>query len=116
MRVLSSFDTVPPEERTKMEMSLIESDFLVLDDVGREYRKEGSSWVGSNIDAYFRKRMNSHLPTLMTSNFSLTKMRDLYGDSIMSILRGSLVEIEVTGKDYRLVEGKQKRDLINGTT
>lgn len=114
MRDLTSFDTVRPEDRAETERKLIDSDFLVLDDIGREYRREGSSWVGSNIDAYFRKRMNASLPTLMTSNFSLSKVKDLYGDSIASIFRGSLVELNVSGEDFRTLEGEGKKKLLGG--
>lgn len=114
MNSLTAFDVVSPEDRGKVVSTLEDADFLVLDDVGREYRKEGSNWVSSNVDQYFRKRMNASLPTLMTSNFSLSKIREFYGESLSSVFRGSLVELSVDGRDFREVEGERKRELLEG--
>ncbi len=113
IHTLSAFDSVSGEERARVEDLLTTSDFLLLDDIGREYRKEGSSWVGANIDQYFRKRVNNGLPTLMTSNFSLDKAREFYGESILSVFRGSLIPIKVEGRDFREIEGDMKRGLLN---
>lgn len=112
MQTLTNFDSVAPERRAQMESLLEHTDFLVIDDVGREYRREGSNWVGANMDAYLRKRMNANLPTLMTSNFSLAKVKEFYGDSILSVFTGSLVEVAVVGRDFREIEGAKRRSLL----
>jgi DNA replication protein DnaC len=112
IHALTSFDTVSSEKRERVESELVNSDILVLDDIGREYRRMGSNWVGSNIDAYFRSRVNAGLPTLMTSNFSFGKIEELYGSSIASIFRGSLVDVEVRGSDFREVEGNRKARFL----
>lgn len=113
MKKLTAFDEVPPEVRAELEKQLLSLDFVILDDVGREHRKEGSTWVSSNVDSIFRQRMHLGVPTILTSNFSMGQVKSMYGDSLASVFRGNLVEIHVASpSDYRPIEGQQMREKL----
>jgi DNA replication protein DnaC len=113
MKKLTAFDEYPGEVRAELEQQILSLDFVVLDDVGREHRKEGSTWVPSNVDSLFRQRMHLGVPTILTSNFSMGQVRSMYGDSLASVFRGNLVEIHVASEsDYRPIEGAQMREKL----
>lgn len=115
MRKLTAFDEVPAEERAALQEQMKSVDFLCIDDVGREYRAQGSNWVASNIDAIFRCRMMTGTPTILTSNFSMNEVEKFYGTSLFSVFRGSLIEVAVEGGDYRAVVGDERRkELLEG--
>jgi len=113
MKKLTAFDEVPADVRAETEKQLLTLDFVVIDDVGREYRREGSNWVSSNVDSIFRQRMHLGVPTILTSNFSMEHVRTMYGDSLASVFRGNLVEVRVEAeKDHRPSEGAEKREKL----
>lgn len=76
---------------------------LALDDLGAERTTDWAiETLGSLIDA----RTAEGLPTIVTSNYSLGQLRELWGGMpgarIASRLGGACERIEVTGRDRRL--------------
>lgn len=76
---------------------------LALDDLGVERPTE---WAMETITGLIDARMASGLPTIVTSNYSLGQLRELWGGMpgarIASRLGGACERIEVTGPDRRL--------------
>lgn len=90
------------EESKKYSNKICTSDFLMLDDLDKEYVSD-SGFVQAKIDEIFRTRIYNELPTLTTSNKNITNLKTKsYTDSILSILKESLFVIEFSSKiDYR---------------
>lgn len=78
-------------------------DLLALDDFGAEKRTE---WGMEQVEQLIDARYARGLPTVVTSNFSLGGIRDLWGgiegQRIASRIAGSCERIEVSGGDRRL--------------
>lgn len=78
-------------------------DLLVLDDMGIEQRTE---WSVSELEYLIDERYKAMKPTIITSNYSLGALRDLYGgiegERIASRIAGCCTRREVKGKDWRL--------------
>lgn len=55
--------------------------FLVMDDIGLEYRKD---WFFSNFDALLHHRHGNYLPTVITTNLSGAKFEGIYSKRILS--------------------------------
>ena len=76
---------------------------LALDDLGVERPTE---WAMETITGLIDARVASGLPTIVTSNYSLGQLRELWGGMpgarIASRLGGACERIEVTGPDRRL--------------
>jgi DNA replication protein DnaC len=79
---------------------ILKVDFLVIDDVGREYKPK-SNFFEANFDNIFRERSNSLLVTIITSNKSPTEMGSEFGPRLYSIFYEHLIPIEFTSSDYR---------------
>ncbi len=75
---------------------LTKTSFLVLDDIGKEYRGSGSGWAETEIDYLLRKRFDLALPTILTSNTPLSDWAS-YGEAMASFLHEAYVLIDMTG-------------------
>jgi len=82
---------------------LLRADFLVLDEVGKEYRKSGSEHVRVQLDSLLRERRGQHRPTILISNFEKdAQLRERYGESITSILIDRTRLVAFSPGDFRL--------------
>jgi DNA replication protein DnaC len=70
---------------------------LILDDLGKEYRT-ASGWAENTFDALLRARFNAGLPTIVTTNYSLDKWDDMYGESMGSFGHEAFVPIDVVSE------------------
>lgn len=92
--------------RVTTEQRIREVDFLLLEDVGKEYKAK--SGFGENLmENLLRHRTRNMLPTIITTNLSLPDFRERYGRSTFEIARESLYPFEVRGLD----EGGFRRRL-----
>lgn len=89
-----------PENEAEAVQKARESDFLLIDDIGKEHRGQ-SGFVQTVFDNLIRYRVQHRLPTFLTSNLTKTQLNNIYGESVMSLLEGKLKVITVNGRDYR---------------
>lgn len=93
------------EAREEIESDIINSDLLVLDDVGKEY-KSNKKLHESILDTVLRTRASNLKPLIVTSNYDTLDMKETYGAGIVDLFKEHLVTIKVDGESYR----KQKMD------
>jgi len=79
----------------------IQSDFLVIDNVGQEYRRSETDFVPIVFDEIIRKRKANRNVTILTTNKEPNKLKEVYGAALFSVLESSLKLIQVRGKDHR---------------
>lgn len=104
--------------RYEFRQKIVETDFLVVDDIDKTYRS-ATTFVDSKMDAVFRERANYGLPTIITSNviraeaIRRTKVNateaqkvDMYAQSLLELFNETLV-------DVKFVSRKSKRKEIN---
>jgi len=89
---------------------LTTSDFLVLDEVGKEYRKPGSDWVAAEFDTLLRLRRGHLKPTIIISNLTILQFKERYGASLWSILIDRMEVLQYAPGDYREVLSKRNRE------
>jgi DNA replication protein DnaC len=80
--------------------------FLFLDDVGAEKLTE---WVRQTMYYIINEREQRCLQTVITSNFSLSKIDEQIDSRISSRIAGMCKVIKFTGKDRRIAEGVTKK-------
>lgn len=96
----------------ELDETIKQADFLVIDEMGKEYmrmRDEGdrrSSYILAEFDKLLRYRDRELLPTIMTTNLSEREFKQLYGNSMKSLLSGKNRFILVSGDDYRPKQDK----------
>lgn len=79
-------------------------DLLALDDFGMEKRTE---WSIEQLEALLNARYETGKPTIITSNYRVGELRDMWGKvpggRLASRICGMCERIEVTGEDRRLI-------------
>jgi len=99
------------DRRMEFVDNICEVDFLVIDDVGREFRSTKSDLNRAAFDSVFRGRANDNLPTIITSNFNFLdddrgsedemNLAREYGHNLISLFKEHLIECPLIGFDFR---------------
>jgi len=63
---------------------LLLSKFIILDDIGREYKRK--DFAGNVLEDLIRERINNDLGTLITTNLTPDELKDFYGTAFYSLL------------------------------
>jgi DNA replication protein DnaC len=87
-------------EKDRFERRAVESDWLVLDDVGKEFRAK-TNLAESTFDHTLRQRVVALRPTILTTNMTLDELGRGYGAAVLSLLSERSVVCEVRGTDWR---------------
>jgi DNA replication protein DnaC len=90
-----------PQKRVTFDERVKNVDFLLIDDVGKEYSAKNSDLTEVMFDNLIRYRVGRRKPFVLTTNTSASDMKNRYGNSLMSLLLGKCVAIQMVGEDYR---------------
>ena len=87
------------KQEVEEEINKIKSrEFLCIEEIG----KENDTKVAVNVlEDLLRYREDNSLPTIICTNLSPKAIKERYGNSIYSLLKGNCVPIKVTGEDKR---------------
>jgi DNA replication protein DnaC len=95
------------EEFEKTKNHIYNCQFLVIDDLGTEYKKEGSDWAITELDGLMRHRYYKKLPLITTTNSNIEMLTAKYAQRIVSLFQErSLIATIVSLEDYRPKLGK----------
>lgn len=86
---------------------LLETDLLVLDDLGTEFH---TSFTESVIYNIINTRINHHLPTIINTNLTHTQLNNLYETRIVSRLFAIYKPLHIVGKDIRMMKKKNNQN------
>lgn len=100
-----------PEEQRWFQRKIVQSDVLLLDDLGREL-KRNSKLSESTFDDVLRTRVQSGKVTFITTNLSRGEMKEGYGSAVLSLIQESSVMKEIKGSDFRPQANQRMRDEI----
>jgi DNA replication protein DnaC len=90
-----------PRKRQIFDERIKNTDFLLIDDVGKEYQAKNSDLTEIMFDNLIRYRVFRRKPFILTTNTAPADLRNRYGNSLMSLLEGKTLKIKVVGEDYR---------------
>lgn len=86
---------------------------LLIDDIGKEYRKEGAeSFSDSKMFDLIRERVSNNRPTWITGNPSPDTLRDMYTKSFTTLFGSALMPVEARGPDLRVKQAREKWNFI----
>lgn len=74
------------------------AEFLVLEEIGKERDTNLSVPV---LEDLLRQREDNCLPTIICTNLTPKDFGERYGESIISLVKGNMTPIELTGSDRR---------------
>jgi DNA replication protein DnaC len=90
------------EDYVKLKNYIWSCDFLVVDDLGVEYKKEGSDWVLTELDGLMRHRYYKKMVSIFTTNSSLDGLSEKYAERIISLFHERSLIVPIVSKDdYR---------------
>ena len=96
--------------KSRLETIVAGTEFLVIDDFGKEYKGVGDKlmpMVQLEFDRILRMRINRGKVTIGTTNYEKKIIEKVYGDSVCSVFLGHMQVINVAGGDYRAWRGIQ---------
>ncbi len=91
-------------EQGESENQLISCDLLVLDDLGMEFDTPFSRACLYNV---LNARLLEGRPTVVSTNLSLSALKERYGDQIASRISGGFVPLLCVGNDVRQIIRRQ---------
>ena len=96
----NKFDYDQTEEMKDTYRYILECDLLIIDDLGTELN---NSFTSSQLFYCINERMNMNRSTIISTNLSLTQLRDSYTDRVTSrIMRYRIIPLY--GTDIRLLK------------
>lgn len=84
---------------------ILNRDFLVIDEVGKEQQGEKQANI-TVLEEVLRLRSSNKLPTIVITNLSIDDFKYRYGSSIMSLLLQRFIDIKLVGEDFRYKQHK----------
>jgi len=91
-------------EQGDSETQLITCDLLVLDDLGMEF---DTPFARACLHDVLNARLLEGRPTVVSTNLSISALRERYGDEIASRISGGFVPLLCVGNDIRQIIRKQ---------
>lgn len=88
-------------DRKRFQRKVIESQVLLLDDIGKEADRLTSNLPESTFDLVLRERVRHGRSTIITTNMDPKDVESGYGHAILSLLREKSISISVGGEDFR---------------
>lgn len=83
-------------------------DFLLLEDLGKEYSGKGSGFAELCFENMLRKRSRECLPTIVTTNLTPQAFKERYKQSAASLAMECMVACEMKGQDRRVLASRSK--------
>ena len=88
-------------EDTDYRQLALECDLLIIDDLGAEF---STAFTVAALYNMINSRIIEHRPTIISTNFDETTLRERYGDRILSRLLCSYRPLQFYGEDIRMLK------------
>lgn len=107
--IKEGFSSQQYAERLKWMLS---SDFLAIDELGKERKKRDSQFSDQQIERILKQRFDDSMPVLIGSNMDMAQLSEAYGSTIGSILRGKYQVLQMEPGDFRnTLHERMKTDM-----
>lgn len=90
------------DDQRYFQNKFINSQVLLLDDVGKELRGTRLALAETTFDAILRQRVQAGRATFITTNMTPTDLERGYGSAILSLIREKSLELSFEGNDFRV--------------
>ena len=89
------------DEKSELEEKLYQykgCEILVLEEIGKNIDSTISTPI---LEDLLRYREDKNLITIICTNMKLDGVKELYGESVCSLIKGATVPIKIVGEDFR---------------
>lgn len=100
------------EHAERLEL-MLSSDFLALDEMGKErFKGDNDTYMRTQVERILKRRFDNSLPVLMAANADMEEVNKLYGNSIASIIGGKYKTVMMEPGDFReQLQGQMDKDM-----
>lgn len=99
------------EEKELFDEKIRRADFLIIDDVGKEFRSK-SGLTETIMGSLIRHRVQWKLPIILTSNVSIKGLEKVYGSALASVMLERTIVLSFIGEDFRKKEMEEIIELF----
>jgi len=99
-------------DKNYFQQKFINSQALLLDDVGKELRGTRIALAETTFDAILRQRVQAGRTTFITTNMDPQDLEDGYGAAILSLIREKSLDLRFDGNDFRTSANSREIDEI----
>lgn len=99
-------------EKEWFQRKFLQSQVLLLDDLGKELRNTKVALAETTFDSILRQRVTDGRPTMVTTNLTPADLGQGYGNAILSLIREQSLEEVVSGSDFRPKANDRKVDEV----
>lgn len=78
----------------------IDADILIVDEIDKVYIKRGSEYTPKTVEELFRNRLHANKVIMAAGNFTPDALKDMFGVSVLSMLKRKMKIIELPGNDF----------------
>lgn len=104
-------------DKTYFQQKFINSQVLLLDDVGKELRGTRIALAETTFDAILRQRVQAGRATFITTNMDTFDLEDGYGAAILSLVKEKSLELPFEGDDFRpAANTREVTEILAGET
>lgn len=100
------------QDNLEMEALLMESDLLIIDDLGTEM---ASNLARTEIFNLVNRRLIKKKKMIISSNLKLENIREKYSERLSSRLMGDFILVPFFGDDLRVMKGRRKTLAFRNT-
>lgn len=102
-------------DKDYFQAKFINSQVLLLDDVGKELRGTRIALAETTFDAILRQRVQAGRTTFITTNMNHGELEDGYGAAILSLVREKSVVQPFEGRDFRVAANdREVAEVLRG--
>ena len=100
-----------PDQTVAQRVEMV--DFLLVEDLGKEYSGKGSGWAELCFENMMRKRSRAQRPVLITTNLAVAEYKARYKQSTFALTIESMYPVEVKD-DNRRIKGASEMARVLG--
>lgn len=102
-------------EQNYFQQKFINSQVLLLDDVGKELTGTRLKLAETTFDAILRQRVQAGRATILTTNLTPVDLESSYGAAALSLVREKSLELVFDGNDYRpAANSREVTEVLKG--
>jgi len=94
-------------ERQRRLSLMLTSDFVVIDELGKERVKASNRYMDAQLERVFKERLDDSMPVIFATNLSLQHLHQAYGPTVKSMLQGRFYTVCMEPGDYRRNQGAE---------
>ena len=97
---MSQFITATQKDNQQFIDYVSEGQLLLIDELDKKYSKKGSDYVVKTFDEYLRGWFSEGKSVILCTNWSVSDLRQNFGESLLSLLKRRCDFVEMAGEDF----------------